>query len=370
MLTQLAAQLAERVALTDAQVTSAIAQLLDAEAPVETKAAFLTALARKGETIGEIAAFARELRDKAVAPPLDAETRARLIIDVCGAGGDYLGTFNVSTTVALVVAAAGVTVAKHGNRAITSKCGSADVVEALGIRIDLPPEQAAQSLREHHFAFLFAPHYHPAFKQIVPVRRLCAERGQRTVFNFLGPLLNPARPTTQLVGMPQPQLCEPIARVLQSLGVQRGMVVSGRVEFKVQGPKSKVQSPAAAGGDAGEPLYTDELSTLGENTVAEFYHDRGFAVSVMDVAGFPLQPASLDDLRGGDRAANAEIVRRLLHGEDRGPRRDAVLLNAGAALFVAGKTKSLTAGWELAADLIDSGQTRAKLEALAKFRPG
>src|SRR5205814_9283212 len=142
-----------------------------------------------------------------------------------GTGGDRLGTFNISTTVALVVAAAGVTVAKHGNRAITSQAGSADVLEALGVKIDLAPDQAARSLRDHHFAFFFAPQYHPAFKHIAPARRLCAERGQRTIFNFLGPLLNPARPTAQLVGVPQPNLCDPLARVLQLLGLRRGLVV-------------------------------------------------------------------------------------------------------------------------------------------------
>src|SRR5207244_11444332 len=195
----------------------------------ETKADFLTALARKGEPTGEIAAFARELRDRSIQPPLDAATRAREVLDVCGTGGDRLGTFNISTTVSIIVASAGVTVAKHGNRAITSQAGSADVLEALGRRIDLEPDEAARSLRDHQFAFFFAPKYHPAFKNITPARKLCAERGQRTIFNFLGPLLNPARPSAQLIGVPRAELCEPIARVLQSLGVRRGMVCRGQV---------------------------------------------------------------------------------------------------------------------------------------------
>lgn len=336
-------QLAQAVHLTDEQVAAAVAQLVDESVPAEDKADFLCELARKIETPGEIAAFARELRAKSVNPPLDAQTRAGIILDVCGTGGDRLNTFNISTTVAFICAAAGVTVAKHGNRAVTSQAGSADVLEALGVPIELTPEQAAQSLREHHFAFFFAPKFHPAFRHIAAARKLCAERGQRTIFNFLGPLLNPARPSAQLIGVPRPELCPILASVLQSLGIRRGMVVSGKV------------------GDA----WLDELSTLDENTVAEFYHDRGFSASVISPKHFPIQPAALADLAGGNREANAEIVRRLLRNEDRGPKRDAVLLNAGAALFVADKTKTVTEGWELAGEILASGRAKAKLKELA-----
>jgi len=236
-----------------------------------------------------------------------------------------------------------VAVAKHGNRAVTSSVGSADVIEELGIRVDLTPADAARALREHGFAFFFAPNFHPAFKNIAPARKLCAANGQRTVFNILGPLLNPARPSAMLVGVPRPELCEPMARALQSLGVRRGMVVCGSADGK----------------------YLDELSTLGENTVAEFYQERGFAVSTTAPESFPLQPATLADLRGGDKIVNAEIIRRILAGDERGPKRDAVLLNAGAGLFVAGKTKSLAEGWALAAETIDGGQAKAKLAELA-----
>ena len=335
-------QLAQSVHLTDEQIAAAVAQLLNESVPAELKADFLCSLARIIETPAEIAAFARELRAKSIAPPLDAETRARVILDVCGTGGDRLNTFNISTTVALICAAAGVTVAKHGNRAVTSQAGSADVLETLGIKIELSPEEAARSLREHGFAFFFAPHYHPAFRNISAARKICAQRGQRTIFNFLGPLLNPVRPTAQLVGVPRPELCSILAQVLQSLGVRRGMVVSGRV------------------GD----VWLDELSTLGDNTLAEFYQDHGFAASIISPAHFPVQPAVLADLAGGDRHANAEIIRRLLRNEERGPKRDAVLLNAGAALFVAGKTKSVSEGWDLANDLLASGRAKAKLNEL------
>jgi anthranilate phosphoribosyltransferase len=351
VLDTLIAQLAAGRTLADDQVADAVDQLINEAVSASLKAEFLSRLAQKGETTEEIAAFARLLRDKAVAPPLDAATRAGEILDVCGTGGDRLGTFNISTTVAIVCAAAGIVVAKHGNRAITSQAGSADVLEALGVRIDLSPTEAAQSLRDHQFAFLFAPNYHPVFKHIAPARKLCAERQQRTIFNFLGPLLNPARPTAQLIGVPRPELCEPMARVLQSLGVRRGMVVSGSVEF--------------GGAEGANQASLDELSTLGANTIAEFYQERGFSTSLLSAGPFGVHPATLTDLLGSERQANAEIVRRILAGEERGPKRDAVLLNAGAAFLVAGRVRSISEGWELAAQIIDAGRAGAKLKELA-----
>lgn len=343
VLNQLNEQLGEREDLTDEQVALAVGQLLEAEVSDELKADYLCALARKGETAEEIGAFARELRARALTPPIDAQTRADTILDVCGTGGDRLNTFNISTTVALICAAAGVAVAKHGNRAITSQSGSADVLEALGIKIELTPEEAARWLREHRFAFFFAPHYHPAFRHISAARKLCAGRGQTTIFNFLGPLLNPAQPSAQFVGVPRPALCLMLAQALQFLGVRRGMVVSGRV------------------GEA----WLDELSTLGENTIVEFYQERGFAASAISHGDFPVQLAVPGDLAGGDRQVNAAIIRRLLRNEDRGPRRDVVLLNAGAALFVAGRARTISDGWGLAVELLESGRAQAKLEELA-----
>ncbi|HXG48325.1 MAG TPA: anthranilate phosphoribosyltransferase [Methylomirabilota bacterium] len=354
MLADLVCQLNDGVPLTSGQVAAAVTALVEEAVPSQVKATFLTALAIKGETAEEIAGFARALRERALQPELDPVTRAREILDVCGTGGDHLNTFNISTTVALVAASAGITVAKHGNRAITSRSGSADVLEALGVRTDLDPADAARWLKERGFAFFFAPKYHPAFKHIAPARKLCAERGQRTVFNLLGPLLNPVRPTAQLLGVPRPEFCEPIARVLQTLGVRRGMVVSGRVEAAPPPPTA-----SAAG-----PLYLDELSTLGETTLAEFYHEKGVALATLAPTQLPVCPATLADLAGGDHAANAKIILALLTGEDRGPRRDAVLLNAAAALFVAGRCRSIAEGWALAEELIDSGQARRKLEEL------
>ena len=345
MLDQFTQLLATGQSLSEVQCRDAVESLADEKISAEAKANFLTALAKKGETVEEIATFAGALRDKSIQPPLDAQTRSREILDVVGTGGDRLGTFNISTAAAIICAAAGVTVAKHGNRAITSNAGSADVLEALGIKIDLSPADAAKSLRERNFAFFFAPNYHPAFKNISPARKLCAERGQRTIFNLLGPLLNPARPSAMLIGVPRPEFCEPLARVAQSLGIRRAMVVCGKV--------------SGAG-------FLDELSTLGENTIAEFYQERGFTVSTTAPEQVDFPRAMLADLLGGDKFANAEIVRRILRGEERDAKRDAVLLNASAALFIAGKTKSLTEGRELAIQTIKSGRAKTKLEELAR----
>lgn len=351
MFAEFTTQLQDGQSLSSEQVAAAVRQLTDPSLPAESKADFLAAMAIKGESVEEIAGFARELRELSVPVPLPDALRTREILDVCGTGGDRLNTFNISTSVAILCAAAGVVVAKHGNRAITSKSGSADVLEALGIPVDQTPEQAVKALSEQGFAFLFAPRFHPAFKAIAPARKLCAERGQRTIFNLLGPLLNPARPSAQLVGVPRPQWCEPVARTLQLLGGRRGMVVTGEVPV---GPSS--------------PAFLDELSTLGVNHLAEFYHDRGFGLSSLRPDSFPVQPATLGDLEGGDAATNAALIREILAGRDRGPKRDAVLLNGGAALFVAGAARSIVDGWELAAATIDSGRADAKLRDLATVR--
>ena len=346
MLDKFIENLANSRHLTADQVRVSVEHLIDEAVPAQQKAEFLCSLALKGETVDEIAWFAQALRQKSVEPPIDPAWREKhSILDVCGTGGDCLNTFNISTTVALICAAVGVPVAKHGNRAITSRCGSADVLETLGIRIDLPAVEAVRSLQERNFAFFFAPNYHPAFKHIAPARRLCSDRGQRTIFNFLGPLLNPARPAAQLVGVPRPDLCSPLARVLQTLGVRRGMVVSGEA----------LNSKA----------YLDELSTLGPNRIAEFYQADGCLASTLGIGQFNLQNATLEDLAGGDREANASIVRRLISGQERGPKRDAVLLNAAAALSVADRASNLLQAWRIAEEAIDSGKVEAKLRELA-----
>lgn len=360
MLEELTLQLDDGQNLAEEQVYAATGELASESVPAEPKAAFMIALARKGETPDEIAWFARALRDRSLTPPLDNETRSRVILDVVGTGGDRARTFNISTGAALLSAACGVTVAKHGNRAVTSQTGSADVLEALGIRIDLSPSEAALAMRTHGFAFFFAPRYHPAFKHIGPARRLCAEQGKRTVFNYLGPLLNPAKPTAQIMGVPRVDLCEPMARVLQSLGVRRGMVVCGKVECT-----TAIDPGNTAPGMA---VWIDELSTLGPTTVAEFYEGSDVHLSELVPALFNVQSAGLVDLQGGCRDENAAILRRLITGEDRGPRRDALLLNAGAALFMAGRVRTISEGWECAAAQIDSGAAASKLAALCTAR--
>jgi anthranilate phosphoribosyltransferase len=328
--------------LSEAQIAEAVDWLVQEMAPAEAKAEFLAALSAKGETADEIAAFALALRDKSITPRLFPETRSGVLMDVCGTGGDRMSTFNVSTAVALVVSAAGISVAKHGNRAITSQSGSADVLEALGIRIDLGPEEIGRWLRDHHFAFFFAPQYHPAFRHIGPARRLCAERGQRTLFNYLGPLLNPARPTAQLVGVPDPTLCPKLAQVLQKMGVQRGFVVSGRLE---EG-------------------FLDEISVAGSTVLASFNCGPEIKVTQVQPRDFTERTATRADLIGGTRTRSAEIILAILRGTDHGPRRDVVQLNAGAALALAGAAADLREGWQTAGRLLDEGRALRQLEQL------
>jgi anthranilate phosphoribosyltransferase len=324
-------------------IPAAVAALLDPAIPDDDKAAFLTALAAKGETAAEIAGFARELRGRAVDPGIDPARHGGVVLDIVGTGGDMAHTFNISSCIIFIAAAAGVAVAKHGNRAITSKCGSADVLAALGAKIELAPAAARQCLEACGVTFLFAPAYHPAFKQIAPVRKKLAERKQRTVFNILGPLVNPARPTHQLIGVYDRGLVAKYAEVLRLLGLRHAMVVHG-------------------GG-------LDELTTLGPNLIAEVWGDRvetsektfAFRPSDLEVSA-----PTLAALAGGDPAQNAQTIRNLLAGDDRGPRRDIVLLNAAAALVVAGQAHGFPDGWLRAAELIDTGAARAKLDAFIK----
>ncbi|HUI06486.1 MAG TPA: anthranilate phosphoribosyltransferase [Verrucomicrobiae bacterium] len=328
-------------ALSRAEVAEAVRSLLDEGTADETKAEFLTALARRGETAAEIAAFALELRERAVDPQIDSARFGGAVMDVCGTGADLAQTFNISSCVTFVVAAAGVPVAKHGNRAITSRCGSADVLTALGARIELAPGAARRCLEEVGVTFFFAPAYHPAFKKVASVRKKLAERKQRTVFNIIGPLVNPARPTHQVVGIFDPALVGRYAEVLRLIGVQRALVVHG----------------------AG----LDEFSTLGPNTCAELWGGR-IEETVRDFrvphSEMRLMEVKLSELAGGEPPYCAQVVREVLGGRHRGPRRDIVLLNAAAALVVAEVANDFAGGWRRAAELIDSG---AALERLERF---
>jgi anthranilate phosphoribosyltransferase len=308
----------------------AFGEIMDGKAsPVEI-AALLTALRCKGETVREIVAAARALRARAVmAPIVDAKA-----IDVCGTGGDGANTFNISTTVAFVVAGAGVKVAKHGNRAASGKTGSIDVLESLGVHIDLPVEESARILSEVGIAAFFARRAHPAMRFVAPVRR---ELKFRTLMNCLGPLLNPMGVQLQLVGVYSPDLVEPLAEALGELGASRALVVHGSDGL-------------------------DEITTRGR-TDAALLEDGSVSVFAINPAELGIPSPLPGALRGGTPAENAKIVRSLLDGES-GARRDIVLINAGAALWVAGAAESLDQGMKLAHQSIDSGAARERLEML------
>jgi anthranilate phosphoribosyltransferase len=307
-------------------------------------AAFLTALRMKGETVQELIGFAEVMRQKAVRIRTRGEeiaaltgTDREMLIDTCGTGGDATGTFNVSTATAFVVAGAGLRVAKHGNRSVSSMCGSADVVETLGISLELSPAKVARCVDEIGIGFLYAPLLHTAMKHVMAARR---EMGVRTVFNMLGPLTNPAGANAQVIGVYAAALTEPLARVLAELGTVRAFVVHGADSL-------------------------DEISNTGESRVSEVREGmaRTFTVRPED---FGMERASINDLRGGDREENARIIRAVLDGET-GPKRDIVLMNAAAALVVGARARDLKEGVAIAAQSIDSGKARAKLDDLIGF---
>jgi anthranilate phosphoribosyltransferase len=309
---------------------AAFAEIMDGKASAAQMAGLLIALRCKGETVGEIVTAAKALRGRAVmASNVDPKA-----IDTCGTGGDGAETFNISTTAAFVVAGAGVPVAKHGNRAASSKSGSVDLLESLGVRVDLPVETSARILAETGIVTFFAPRAHPAMKVIASVRR---ELGVRTLMNCLGPLLNPAGVRLQLVGVYAPELVEPLAEALGELGAIRALVVHGSDGL-------------------------DEITTCGR-TDAALLADGVVAPIVIKPASLGIPPPLRSALRGGTAEENADIVRSLLAGES-GARRDIVLINAGAAIWVAGAAEDLEDGIELARRSIDSGAARERLEML------
>ncbi len=305
-------------------------EIMSGETSATQNAAFLAALSTKSakaETTDEIAGCAAAMRDHATAVDTDME-----VFEIVGTGGDGAHSFNISTTSALVAAAGGVKVAKHGNRAASSKCGTADCLEALGVNIDQSPELCVKLLKEAGMCFFFAQKYHSSMKYVGAIRK---ELGVRTVFNILGPLTNPGKPTMQLLGVYDEYLVEPLARVLISLGVKRGMVVYGRDKL-------------------------DEISMSAPTSICEI-KDGWYRSFVITPEEFGLKRCNKEELKGGTPEENAEITRNILKGE-KGPRRDAVLLNAGAALYIAGKAESFKDGVALAAELIDSGKAYETLE--------
>jgi anthranilate phosphoribosyltransferase len=329
--------------LSRVEAEAAMEQILTGSSSEAQIAAFLTALRMKGETVDELVGFATSMRRHAAIgfPPLDLRDGA-LLVDTCGTGGDARGTFNISTAAAFVVAGAGVHVAKHGNRSISSRCGSADLLEHFGVRLDLSAERIAQAINEVGIGFLFAPAVHAATRHVMPVRR---ELKMRTVFNLLGPLTNPAGATAQVVGVYQADLTELVARALGELGVKRAFVVHGADGL-------------------------DEISLAGETAVAELRDGivRRYTVTPED---FGLHRAPLDAIQGGDTKQNAEIVHKILGRSllyrPHSPYREIVLANAAAALVAAGRAADFLDGVSIATKSIDSGAARERLEALVAF---
>lgn len=321
-------RLARGESLSEPQAAQAMELIMRDEATPIQIAGFITALRVKGETVDELAGLARTAR--ALATPIHVDDAGSLL-DTCGTGGDGSGSFNISTLAAIVAAACGARVAKHGNRASSSTCGSADVLEALGVRIDLAPEAVAACIREVGIGFLFAPVFHPSFRFATLPRR---ELGIRTVFNVLGPLCNPAGARRQALGVPEPGLAGKMAEVLDRLGVERALV------FHSEG--------------------LDELSTTGPSLVIEMLDGERRSYQ-LDATELGLPRSAPEDLRGGGPAENADIARELLEGAT-GPRRDVVLLNASAALRAAGIARDWREGMALSAEALDQGRAAAVLE--------
>ncbi|MGE5253022.1 MAG: anthranilate phosphoribosyltransferase [Planctomycetaceae bacterium] len=333
MIREALAKVVQALDLQEAEMGEVMTEMMEGKATPAQMGGFLTALRMKGETVEEVTGAARIMRQKATR--IDA--RSSVIVDTCGTGGDGGKTFNISTTAAFVVAAAGLTVAKHGNRAVSSSCGSADVLEALGVNIDVSPEVVEECLQQIGIGFLFAPKLHGAMKHAIGTRR---ELGLRTVFNLLGPLTNPASATAQLIGVYDPKLTEMFAGVLRNLGTKRAFVVHG-----------------ADGLDEATITGETRVSELKEGAVSTYNLDP------VDFFGRTFEGAGL---RGGDSATNAAITRDILAGKDGAPRK-IVLLNAALAIVAGGRAETVGEGIKVAEDCINSGAARRKLEALIEL---
>lgn len=321
-------KLASKQNLTYQEAEAVMNEIMDGRTSQVQTAAYLTALAQKGETIDEITASAAGMRAHCVKLLHDMD-----VLEIVGTGGDGANSFNISTTAALVTAAGGVPVAKHGNRAASSKSGAADVLEALGVDISIPPERSTEILKRIGICFLYAQNYHIAMKYVAPVRK---ELAIRTVFNILGPLTNPAGANMELMGVYEEALVEPLAQVMGKLGVRRGMVVYGRDKL-------------------------DEISMSAPTAVCEI-RDGWFQSYELTPEQFGYERCGKAELTGGTPEENACITRRILEGQERGAKRQAVCLNAGAALYIGGKAQAIAEGVKLAEELIDSGAAAKKLE--------
>ena len=322
--------------LTCDEAYTVMNEIMNGETSQVQNAAYLAALSTKSakaETIDEISGSAAAMRDHALQVEHDMD-----VLEIVGTGGDHAGSINISTTAAFLIAAAGIKVAKHGNRAASSKSGAADCLEALGINISLSPEKCVELLKEINICFLFAQKYHASMKYVGAVRK---ELGIRTVFNILGPLTNPAHPTTMLLGVYDEYLLDPLAQVLMSLGVKRGMVIYGQD-------------------------CLDEISLSAPTSVCEF-QDGWFKRYVIQPEDFGFTRCKKDDIKGGTPEENAAITRAILAGQEQGPKRDIVLLNAGAAIYLGGKAASIADGIGVARSLIENGAGFKKIAAFAKL---
>ena len=346
--------LSENCNLSADAVSGAADALLSEEVDAASKGAFLKALSRKGESDAELAGFVEAFLKHARSPEIDPAKLSGPLLDVCGTGGDQLDLFNVSTTSMFVLAAGGAVMVKHGGRSVSSQCGSADVLEEMGVAIDPPPEALRRCVESIGCGFLFAPHYHPAFKGIAPVRKALAAEGVKTIFNLLGPLLNPARPEHQLVGVFLETALPRYATVLGQLGRKHAWALHGKTA---------------------EGAGMDEFSSLGATVIHEVKAapgeaptQRSFTISAGDLENLGLTKATLQDLRGGSREENAQIIVDILSGTLRGPKREIVALNAAAGFVVCQLAWDLEEGFAHANAQIDSGRALAKLEALRGFR--
>jgi anthranilate phosphoribosyltransferase len=331
--------------LSSGDINYAMSLLLSDATDDAMKAEFLTALHRKGESVEEIVAFVHQLIDRAIDPLIDPKNLAGPMLDVCGTGGDGLDVFNVSTTIMFVLAAGGAAVVKHGNRSVTSRCGSADVLEALGVQIALPPARLKECAERLGLCFIYARQYHPAYREIAEMRRRLARENIRTIFSLLGPLLNPARPSRQLIGVFSPRLTGVFADVLRRLGRERAWVVHGLTE-------------------TGEGM--DDISTSGVTTRAELWNGK-IVSGLIDPRWLNIPAAALDELRGGDATENAGYLEGILAGEIKGAKRDLTLVNAAGGFVVAGLCLDMNEGIAIAREQIDSGRALEKLRALQQF---
>ena len=338
MIRDLISKIVEGLDLSESEMINAMDEIMSGEATPAQIGAFITALRLKGETVDEITGAAKVMREKATKIAIDPdEIKNDIILDVVGTGGDGAKTFNVSTTTAFVTAGAGITVAKHGNRAVSSKCGAADVLENLGVNLNITSKDVESCINKTGIGFLFAPLFHGAMKYAAGPRK---EIGIRSVFNLLGPLTNPAGATVLLLGVYDMNLTEKIAMVLNKLGTREAFVVCGEGNL-------------------------DEISICGPTRIS---HVKGGSVSTFEITPeeVGLKRADIEDIKGGDAAENADIIRNILDGE-KGPKRDMVLINASAALVAAGYSKDFNEGVKLGEEIIDSGKAKKKLEELIEF---